>query len=108
MNNPFARALSAALSLAIVSRQVSDQGELIGFLYHEQADFLNDSGWRLFSGQESDEYANNPDNFQVLPLSEILDENPEIAPLMQQSFGAWEWNDNTEQFTAVSDWQPKE
>lgn len=106
MNNLFAQALSAALSYAVISRQVSEDGEPIGFLYREAATFPHDSGWRFFSGAEDDEYANNPDHFTVLPLNEVLDNNPEIAHLMNEQEGAWEWDDVAEQFVVVVDWQP--
>ena len=107
MNNPFTQALSNALSYAIVSKQVSQQHEAIGFLYREAAAFEHDSGWRFFSGAEDDAYANDSANYETLPLSQILTAHPEIAPLMQQSAGAWEWNDDSESYTPVTDWQPQ-
>ena len=88
MNNPFTQALSNALSYAIVSKQVSQQHEAIGFLYREAAAFEHDSGWRFFSGSEDDDYAND-------------------SPLMQQNAGAWEWDDASESYTPVTDWQPQ-
>ena len=106
MNNPFAQALSNALSYAIVSKQVSQQHEMIGFLYREAAAFEHDSGWRFFSGDESDGYTDNPDNFTVCGIGEITASNPDILPLLQEKAGAWEWTE--EGFQAVSDWQPKE
>lgn len=106
--NPFAQALSAALEYAIVSRQVLDDGAAIGFLYREAAVFEQDSGWRIFSGAEDDEFADNTDNFDTVLLSTILDNHPEITPLMGNTEGAWEWDDETEQFVAVADWSPQD
>ena len=54
MNTPFAYALKSALTLAVVSRQVSEEGLAVGFLYREAPGFPNDSGWRFFSGAEDD------------------------------------------------------
>ena len=108
MNNPFTQALSNALSYAIVSKQVSQQHEAIGFLYREEPAFEHDSGWRFFSGAEDDAYTDNPDHFQILPLNEVLEGNPEIAPLMSETQGAWEWDDAQQAFTAAEDWQPQE
>ncbi len=104
--NPFAQALSAALEYAIVSRQVSDEGEPIGFLYREAAAFEQDSGWRIFSGAEDDEFADDTNNFTTVLLSQVLDAHPEIASLMGESAGAWEWDDASEQFVVVADWSP--
>lgn len=106
--NPFAQALCAAMEFAIVSRQVSDDGEPVGFLYREAAAFEQDSGWRIFSGAEDDDFADNTDNFDTVLLSEILNANPEIAPLMHEAEGAWEWDNETEQFVVVADWQPQD
>ncbi len=105
MNNPFAQALSNALSYAIVSKQVSQENEAIGFLYREEPAFEHDSGWRFFSGME--DAANDSVNYETLPLSQILTAQPEIAALMQQTAGAWEWDDAGECYVPVADWQPQ-
>lgn len=104
---PLAQALSAALQYAIVSRQVSEEGEFVGFLYHEPPAFEQDSGWRIFSGNEDDDYADNPDNFITAPLRNVLDTHPEIAALMSQTNGAWEWDNTQQHYIAVTDWQPQ-
>lgn len=106
--NPFAQALSTALEYAIISRQVSEGIEPIGFLYREAAAFEQDSGWRIFSGIEDDDFTNNIENFEIVLLSEVLAENPEIMPLMHETSGAWEWNDETEQFITAIDWNPQD
>ena len=108
MNNPFTQALSNALSYAIVSKQVSQQHEAIGFLYREAAAFEHDSGWRFFSGAESDEFCEDAANFDTLPLSQALELCPEAAALMKESSGAWEWDDERGGFQAASDWQPQD
>ncbi len=105
--NAFAQALNAALNYAVVSRQVSDEGEAVGFLYREEPAFEHDSGWRFFSGAESDEYADNPDHFVMMPLNKVTERYPELLPLMQYSEGAWEWDDSAECFVAAGDWQPQ-
>ena len=94
--NKFAQALSAALDRCIVTNTVAKQGEPVGFLYREASVFENDSGWRFFSGDETDEYTDDPDNFSVVSLSEITQSNP-----------AWEIGEDGE-FQAVADWQPQE
>lgn len=103
-----AQALSQALQYAIVSQKVSLDGEAIGFLYREAAAFEHDSGWRLFSGWESDEYVADAAHFDTLPLSEVVAMQPEIQALFNEQQGAWEWSDEAEGFVAVQDWQPQE
>ena len=106
--NKFAQALAAALDRCIVTNTVAEQGKPVGFLYREAPVFENDSGWRIFSGDETDEYTDNPDNFSIVSLSAITADNPDIAPLLTQAEGsAWELNEDGE-FQAVADWQPQE
>ncbi len=104
--NKFAQALSAALDRCIATKEISEQHRAVGFMYREAPVFEHDSGWRFFSGDESDEYTDNPDNFTVSGIQDILAANPDIAPLLQEAAGAWEWTDNG--FSPVNDWQPQE
>ena len=89
--NKFAQALSAALDLCVATKEISVSGRPVGFMYREEPVFDNDSGWRFFSGDESDGYTDNPDNFTVCGIGEITASNPDILPLLQEKAGAWEW-----------------
>lgn len=102
-----AQALSQALQYAIVSQEVSKNGETIGFLYREAAVFEQDSGWRFFSGWESDEYVADVAHFDTLPLSEVVAMQPEIKTLLNEQYGAWEWSDDVQDFVPAQDWQPQ-
>ena len=82
--NKFAQALSAALDLCVATKEISVSGRPIGFMYREEPVFDNDSGWRFFSGDESDGYTDNPDNFTVCGIGEITASNPDILPLLQE------------------------
>lgn len=104
--NKFAQALSAALDRCIATKEISERQNTVGFMYRETPVFEHDSGWRFFSGEESDEYTDNPDNFTICAISEISTQNPDIIPFLQEKQGAWELTENG--FQAVSDWQPKE
>lgn len=107
MTNPFAQALSAALSYAVVSHEVSRLGAAVGFVYREAPVFEQDSGWRVFSGGESDEYVADAAHFDTLPLNEVLAGHPELAALMNEKAGAWEWDEGAQAFVTVADWQPQ-
>ena len=106
--NKFAQALSAALDRCIVTNTVVKQGRTRRLPLPRSPVFENDSGWRFFSGDETDEYTDDPDNFSVVSLSEITQSNPAIAALITQPEGsAWEIGEDGE-FQAVADWQPQE
>ena len=104
--NPFAAALSAALEYAVVSREISHEGYAVGFAYREAPAFERDSGWRFFSGGESDAFCDDPANFDTLPLGGILSAHPELAQIAREAEGAWEWDENAQNFTPASDWRP--
>lgn len=40
-------------------------------MYRERPDNDTDSGWRFFSGDENQEYADNPDNFALYNVNTI-------------------------------------
>ncbi|MDO4640413.1 MAG: DUF2185 domain-containing protein [Neisseria sp.] len=105
--NTFANALTAALGRCIVSKTVTENNEPVGFAYRETPVFENDSGWRFFSGEESDEYTGNPENFAIHTLNDITSLNPALLPLLQEAEGAWEIDDSGN-FIPVADWQPIE
>ena len=55
---------------AIVSDHIVKVCMPVRFLYREEPDaaFLPDSGWRMFSGFEDDDYADNAANFHLYSL----------------------------------------
>ncbi len=63
----------------IASNEVMKNGKPIGYFYREQPDEEDDSGWRVFSGEESQEYVDNPDNFFMYNASTIVKFEPAIA-----------------------------
>lgn len=52
-----------------------------------------DSGWRFFHGDESDDYANNPENIQIVSLNTICNLNPTILAFLEApNKSAYGWN----------------
>lgn len=106
--NTFANALSTALGRCIAAKTVSEEGRPIGFMYREEPVFEQDSGWRFFSGDETDEYTADPENFGVYSISEITRNHPTVSEFLNLPAGsAWE-ADEEGVFQSVSDWQPKD
>ena len=52
-------------------------------MYREMPDNEKDSGWRFFSGNESDEYANNPDNLNIYDINTIAEIDISIIPYLE-------------------------
>ncbi|MDO4434219.1 MAG: DUF2185 domain-containing protein [Alysiella sp.] len=108
MSPTFAQALTSALQYAIASTEITEQKHPIGFAYREAPVFDNDSGWRFFSGNESDEFTDNPDHFHIVPLSAVLEKQSAFSRIVHETQGAWEWNNEAADFIPVADWQPKD
>ena len=51
----------------------------VGFMYREPPDNSTDSGWRFFSGEETQEYADIPTNFELYDINTIANYDPEIV-----------------------------
>jgi hypothetical protein len=66
----------------IASNQVAKERKQVGYLYREEPDNENDSGWRVFSGQEPEGYEEEATNFAMYNASTILEIDPTIRPLL--------------------------
>ena len=66
----------------IASDRITVDGCHVGFMYREAPDDPDDSGWRFLAGDESDDYANNPDNLAMYDVNTIANYDPAIIPLL--------------------------
>jgi hypothetical protein len=62
-------------------------GELVDFMYRESPDFENDSGWRFLSGTESQEYADNADNWAIYNVNTIANYDNAIIDYLDLPIG---------------------
>lgn len=84
----------AHIGAVIASKMVVDDKAKVGFLYREKPMDEADSGWRIFSGQEDQAYADNPDNFGLHDIRTVLAVDPSIGELLLSPTGsAFEWED---------------
>lgn len=75
------------MGFALAPKQLVDNKMKVRFMYREAPDNESDSGWRFFSGSETDEYVNNPDNIGLYDVSTIADIDPDVIPLLNNPFG---------------------
>jgi len=68
--------------------KITAQGELVDFMYREQPDFEADSGWRFLSGTETQEYADNPDNWAIYDTNTIANYDKGIIPYLDLPIGS--------------------
>jgi len=64
-----------------------EDGSPVGYMYREEPDSPTDSEWRFFSGQESQEYVDNPDNTQIYPVAFVVQQDPAVVPFLSSPNG---------------------
>lgn len=73
----------------IATDKITVEGLKIGFMYREKPDedIEKDSGWRFFSGTETQDYVDDYDNSQIYPLNTIANYDPAILPYLTFRIG---------------------
>lgn len=93
----------------IVSNHVLKEGKPVKYLYREEGrgevkEGVMDSGWIIMSGEETQEYADNNDNFQFVSLGAVLRQDDSIVDLLDASIGsAFGWNDEKQEFEKIEE-----
>jgi hypothetical protein len=88
---------------------ITVQGRKVGYMYREQPDFDQDSGWRFFSGAESEQYLADPQHTAVYDVNTIANYDPAIIPLLASPVGsAFERRGLFKKFVAVPFEAPEE
>ena len=77
---------------SFLTKAAFEQG--IGYMYRDTpAEGRPDSGWRFFHGDESDAYANDPENIQVVSLNTVINLRPDILAYLEAPVGsAYGWD----------------
>lgn len=79
--------MKEAIGYALASKLLVDNKLKVRFMYREEPDDASDSGWRFFSGDESDEYVSNPENIGLYSIETIAQIDPDIIPLLNNDIG---------------------
>jgi len=80
--------LVGPMGSCIATDKITCDAEPVGWMYREQPSNDQDSGWRFFSGTESDKYLDDPDNFAVYEVNTIANYDPDIIPLLDNPVGS--------------------
>lgn len=97
------RLLAAGKGSCIASDEITIQGKRVGFMYRETPDDETDSGWRFFSGDETQEFADDPTHFEIYDVNTIANYEPAIIDLLDSPvMSAFERNPNSDNFEPTS------
>ena len=71
----------------IASDRILVDGCKVGFMYREEPDFEGDSGWRFMSGDEDDEYLDDPNNSGIYDVNVIANYDEAIIDFLRAPVG---------------------
>ena len=91
-----------------VSRRSHDRDLRPGFVYREDPDNEDDSGWRALVGDESAEEVDDPGNVLLQAVGYLLDRWPELRPVFETdpANGAWAWDADGQQYVPYQEASP--
>jgi len=72
----------------MASDQITIDGKRVGFMYREAPRNSIDSGWRFFSGEETQDYADQPENFAIYDINTIANYDPNIISFLEAPIGS--------------------
>jgi hypothetical protein len=61
---------------------ITVEGQKVGYMYREKPHFPEDSGWRFFSGKESQDYLEDPGHTAIYDVNTIANYDPGIISLL--------------------------
>lgn len=79
--------LVLGMGYSICSNKITVEGMKVGFMYREEPQDDEDSGWRFLSGSEDQNYADNPDNSKIFGVNAIANHDPAIIPYLKSPQG---------------------
>src|SRR5690606_37940079 len=88
----------------IATDKITVEGLKVGFMYREAPDFKADSGWRFFSGTETQDYADNPKHMEVYEVNTIANYDAAIIPYLNLPIGTeLERKENSDEFINIEE-----
>ncbi|MFA8299265.1 MAG: DUF2185 domain-containing protein [Hyphomicrobiales bacterium] len=71
----------------IATDKITVEGMKVGFMYREEPSEEGDSGWRFFSGTETQDFVDDPKNAMMFSLNTIANYDEAILPFLKYSVG---------------------
>ncbi len=91
---------------ALISKLVIDENLVITWVYRDQPEMEEDSGWRIFSGEEPEEFFDEDaeDNFVMIQLKDLVENDPTLESILKSpSNSEFERIDENSPWTIPSD-----
>ncbi|MCD4729591.1 MAG: DUF2185 domain-containing protein [Bacteroidales bacterium] len=86
----------------LASDKITIEGFPIGYMYREDPEEENDSGWRFLSGTETQDYIDDPNNSMVFEVNTVANYDTSIIPYLKSRTGMeLERVENSNEFTEI-------
>ena len=101
------RWFEAAEKHALVSAAVFEEGKSTTWMYREPVTRDEDSGWRLFTGDETEAELADASRVRICNVAWLIDFDPSLLPAIRGPVGsAFERSSAAGPWLAVTDWEP--
>ena len=85
LDDPIPSIVEKYTKRCFVTNNILYEGNAIGYLYREEPDTEDDSGWRFTTGSETDEYMNDSENISYVSLGAVLREDDSVVSLLEHA-----------------------
>ncbi len=82
------RELAPGRGACYATDHITVDGKPVGYMYREAPDNELDSGWRFFSGEESQEYVDEPENTSIYDINTIANYDKAILEYLDAAPGS--------------------
>lgn len=82
------REIAVGYGACFATDHITVEGRKVGFMYREEPDRPIDSGWRFFSGEESQDYVDDLENTAIYDVNAIANYDPAIIPYLSAPPGS--------------------
>jgi hypothetical protein len=77
------RQLVLPMGGCFITDRITVDGLKIGYMYREQPSRPEDSGWRFFSGDETQNYIDEPSHTDIYAVNTAANYDPDIIPYLE-------------------------
>ncbi|WP_219623785.1 DUF2185 domain-containing protein, partial [Vibrio parahaemolyticus] len=82
------RELASGYGGCIATDMITVVGKKVGYFYRVEPNYNLDSGWCFMSGDETQEYMDEPTNHEIYDVNTIANYDPDIIPFLDAPVGS--------------------
>lgn len=71
----------------LATKSIMEKEAKVGYMFREAADYPGDSGWRVFTGEESLDFIDKEDNIEIYSIEDVIKQDPVIEKYLDLPIG---------------------